>query len=165
MLLYGGVQREVDIVRIVHPDPVLVVVIRRVVVDGNPAGDREVDPVPGVVERRVPGNIVMVRVQQEDSILPVVAHRVVTSSFQLDPLTSHHPVPPVTADLVLGYVVPITALSKQDPVLVVPPGVLLNTVLFEEPERVMRSPCCGSQTLLTREVQFEFVRLIPESPL
>ena len=87
-----------------------------------------------------------------------------TSSFQLDPLTSI-PFHPLLQTLFWGYVVPITALSKQDPVLVVPPGGVVEHRVVRgagESYAVLRVVVA---TLLTREVQFEFVRLIPESPL
>ena len=117
---------RVDIVRLVHPDPVLVVVIRRVVVDGNPAGVREVDPVQGVVVGTgVQVTLLWSEFSRRIPFSPLLHTVLFTSSFQLDPLTSI-PFHPLLQTLFWVTLFPITALSKQDPVLVVPPGCVVE---------------------------------------
>ena len=79
----------------------------------------------------VGGDVVVVRVQQEDSILPLLHTVLFTRSFQLDPLTSipFHPLLQTRFWLTL---LPLLPPVSRMPSSWFQRAVLLNTVLLDE---------------------------------
>ena len=157
MLLYAVFNVRLTSCELYTPIPFSWLCIRRVVVDGNPAGVREVDPVQGVVERTcVPVTLLWSEFSRRIPFSPLLHTVLFTSSFQLDPLTSI-PFHPLLQTLFWVTLFPSLPSVSRIPSWSFHRAVLLNTVLLDEPlARTIPFSVLWFATLSRTLFQFEF---------